>query len=109
MVPKDHFLVQRRAMLPWERCTDKLVKRHKGGARLGRRSYDPVVVLKMLLLSSLCNASERQVEEMCNLNLAAKYFLGLGVDERPPDHTTLTAFRKRMLANGNLRVFEVLL
>lgn len=109
VLPKDHFLVQLRAMVPWERFTDKLVKYYKGGARLGRPPYDPVVVLKMLLLSYLYNVSERQVEEMCNLNLAAKYFLGLGIDERPPDHSTLTAFKKRILANGNLGVFQELL
>ena len=109
VLPKDHFLVQLRAIVPWERFTDKLIKCYKGGARLGRPPYDPVVVLKMLLLSYLYNVSERQVEEMCNLNLAAKYFLGLGIDERPPDHTTLTALKKRILANGNLGVFEALL
>ena len=31
VLPKDHFLVQLRAIVPWERFTDKLVKYYKGG------------------------------------------------------------------------------
>ena len=100
VLPKDHFLVQLRAIVPWERFTDKLVKCYKGGARLGRPPYDPVIVLKMLLLSYLYSVSERQVDEMCNLNLAAKYFLGLGIDERPPDHTTLPASSSASVSFG---------
>ena len=109
VLSKEHFLVRLREIVPWERFTDKLIQYYRGRARLGRPPYDPVVVLKMLLLAYLYNVSERQVEEMCNLNLAAKCFLGLGIDERPPDHTTLTAFKKRILENGNLGVFEALL
>ena len=109
VVPKDHFLVKLKEMVPWQRFTDKLVKYYKGKARLGRPPYDPVVVLKMLLLSYLYNVSERQVEDHCNFFLPAKYFLGLGVDERVPDHTTLTAFKKRIVENGNLGPFVELL
>jgi hypothetical protein len=63
----------------------------------------------MLLLSYLYNISERQVEDLCNLYLPAKCFLGLGVDERPPDHSTLSAFKKRILENGKVAAFENLL
>ena len=66
-------------------------------------------MLKMLLLSYLYNVSERQVEDLCNLYLPAKSFLGLGVDEKAPDHSTLTAFKERILENGRLAAFERLL
>ena len=109
VVPKDHFLVQLKRIVPWERFTDKLVKYYRGRAKLGRPPYDPAMVLKMLLLAYLYNISERQVEDYCNLYLPAKYFLGLGVDERPPDHSTLTAFKNRILENGQLGPYEQLL
>lgn len=38
-----------------------------------------------------------------------KYFLGLGVSEYPPDHTTLTAFKNRILENGKFLAYEKLL
>ena len=41
------------------------------------------------------------MEEFATYHLAVKYFLGLAVDERPPDHTTLTKFKKRLIARGN--------
>ena len=109
VVPPEHFLMQLQRIIPWERFSARLVQYYKGQARLGRVPYDPVVLLKMLLLSYLYNISERQVEDYCNFYLPAKCFLGLGVDERPPDHSTLSAFKGRLLQNGNLGVFEQLL
>lgn len=46
---------------------------------------------------------------MANFNLVVKYFLGLGVNERAPDHTTLTTFKNRILENGRLKAYEELL
>lgn len=109
VVPKDHFLVKLNEIIPWQRFTYKLVKYYKGKAKEGRPPYDPALILKMLLVSYLYDISERQTEEMANLNLAVKYFLGLGVNEHPPDHTTLTAFKKRILENGKLMAYEKLL
>jgi len=109
VIPADHFLVQLKQVVPWQRFTYKLIKYYKGRGQEGRPPFDPAVVLKMLLLSYLYDLSERQVEEQCNLYLPAKYFLGLGVDEKAPDHTTLTAFKSRILENGKLAAYEKLL
>ncbi len=109
VVPKDHFFVKLNEIIPWERFTYKLVKYYKGRAKEGRPPYDPALLLKMLLVSYLYDISERQAEEVANLNLVVKYFLGLGVSEHPPDHSTLTAFKRRILENGKLGAFEGLL
>ncbi|NPV84917.1 MAG: transposase [Anaerolineae bacterium] len=42
-------------------------------------------------------------------NLPAKYFVGLALDEKAPDHSTLTVFRERLVQRGKLKVFEDLL
>jgi len=73
VVPKDHFLVRLKDLIPWERFSKKLVRYYKGGGEYGPPPYEPVVLLKMLLVSYLYNLSERQTEEMVNLNLAMKY------------------------------------
>ena len=109
VIPKDHFLMRLKRIVPWQRFSQELLQYYQGRAKHGRPPYDPGVVLKMLLLSFLYNISERQVEDLCNLYLPAKCFLGLGVDERPPDHTTLSTFKKRILENGKLAAFENLL
>jgi IS5 family transposase len=96
-------------IIPWQRFTYKLVKYYRGGAKEGRPPYDPAVLLKMLLVAYLYNLSERQMEEVANFNLAVKCFLGLAADELAPDHSTLTAFKGRIVENGKLAAYEKLL
>jgi len=109
IVPEGHFFRTLNRIIPWERFTKKLVQYYRGRARVGRAPYDPALLLKMLLVAYLYDLSERQVEEMARFNLPVKYFLGLGADELPPDHSTLTAFKRRLLDNGRLDAFEELL
>jgi IS5 family transposase len=61
------------------------------------------------LIAYLYKLSERQVEVYINENLPAKFFIGLAVDQKAPDHSTLTVFRERLLQRGKLKVFEEML
>jgi len=63
-------------------------------------------VLKMLLLARLYAMPEPQVEQAAAYHLGVKYFLGLAVDERPPDQATLTQFKARLQADGRQRLFQ---
>jgi len=109
IVPKDHFLRKLKQQIPWERFTRRLIKLYKGGGIYGRPPFDPALVLKVTLIAYLYNLSERQAEAYVNDNLSAKYFVGLAVDQKAPDHSTLTVFRARLQQNGKLAVFEALL
>ena len=44
-----------------------------------------------------------------NENIPAKYFAGMAIDQAAPDHSTMTYFKKRLIANGNLGIFEMML
>ena len=55
------------------------------------------------------NISIRQVDVYANKNLPAKYFVGLAMDQKAPDYSTLTFFRERLLQRGKLRGFEEML
>ncbi len=46
---------------------------------------------------------------MASDSLSIKWFLGLGADEAPPDHSTLTAFKRRLVDNGQVGTFEAML
>ena len=109
IVPEDHFLRKLKQQIPWERFTRRLIQLYKGGGIYGRPPFDPVLVLKVTLIAYLYNLSERQTEVYVNDNLSAKYFVGLAVDQKAPDHSTLTVFRERLQQNGKLAVFEALL
>lgn len=99
-VPEDHFIRQLNALLDWEVFTAKLIRLYEGQGEVGRPPYDPVVLLKMLLLAYLYDLSEREVESYVNDSISAKYFLGLAVDEPGPDHSTLSTFKERIKECG---------
>jgi len=109
VVAQDHFLRRLKLNIDWERFTRKLIKLYKGEGVVGRPPFDPALLLKVELIAYLYNLSERQVEIYINENLPAKYFVGLAADQKAPDHSTLTAFRERMLQRGKTKVFEELL
>lgn len=108
-VPETNFLRQLGAIIPWERFSERLIELYQGRGERGRPPYDPVVILKMLILSYLYDLSERQTEVFANDSLSGKCFLGLAVDEPAPDHSTLTAFKKRIMENGHIGELEELL
>ena len=109
IVTKDHFLRKLKEIIDWEYFTKRLIKLYKGQGMVGRPPFDPALVLKVELIAYLYNLSERQVEVYVNENLPAKYFVGLAVDGKAPDHSTLNVFRERLLKTGKMKIFEELL
>jgi IS5 family transposase len=109
IIPQEHFLRKLKMIIPWERFTNKLIKLYKGGGMYGRPPFEPAQLLKVEMIAYLYNLSERQVEAYVNDNLSAKFFVGLAVDQKAPDHSTLTKFKERLLERGKLKTFEEML
>ena len=97
VIPGDHFLVQLDRTVNWDEFVPVLIEAYKGNGEYGSVPYNPVMILKMLLLSYLYDISERRTEDFCNYYLPAKAFIGLGIADRAPDHSTLTVFKVRLL------------
>lgn len=69
----------------------------------GRKSIDPVVMIKMLLIGYLYGIkSERRLEEEVSLNLAYRWFCELELTERVPDHSTFSQNRRRRFKDNAL-------
>ena len=100
VVPREHFLVKLQEVIDWEAFVPILLPAYEGMAERGRPPYSPVVILKMLVVAYLYQLSERQAEEMVNMHLAVKEFVGLAVDEAAPDHSTLSLFKRRLREAG---------
>jgi transposase len=104
LVPKDH-LVRRLAEvldLSWIRSATAGLYSHTG-----RRSTDPVVVAKLLLLGYFYNIdSERQLMRNVQVNLAYRWYLGYDLDEEIPDHSILSKARRRFGAAFFEQLFE---
>lgn len=91
-----HFLVALEQLFDWQGYSERLIELYVGKGERGRPPYDPVLIFKMLLLSYLYNVSERETERLADENMPVKWFLGLALDAAPPDHSTLTAFKRRL-------------
>ena len=108
IVPQDHFMVKLKELVDWRHYSKKLIKYYRGNGEVGQAPYDPALLLKMLLISYLYNISERQTEVVVNENLPVKFFAGLAVNEKAPDHSTLTWFKNRLLDGAGIKAYEEL-
>jgi IS5 family transposase len=107
-VSKSHFLRKLNEVVDWSRFSKRLLHYYRGKGEVGQAPYNPAMILKMLLLSYLWSVSERMVEELANDSLSIGLFLGLGADEKAPDHSTLTWFKNRLIENVGVKAYEEL-
>ncbi|WP_052087777.1 IS1182 family transposase [Paenibacillus wynnii] len=89
LVPSDHLLRLVEKHVDFSFITEKV--RPYYSATQGRPSIPPIRLFKMMLIGYLFNIrSERILEQDINVNLAYRWFLGLGLSEPVPDHSTIS-------------------
>lgn len=66
----------------------------------GRPAISPALLAMATILQFHKDLSDREMEQACMYDIQIKYALGLSLDERPFDHSSLGDFRKRLLENG---------
>ena len=93
------------AVVPWEifrRSIEAVVltpaSERKSNA--GRKPLDAVLKFKMLVLQSLYNLSDEQVEYQVRDRLSFARFLGLRLEDTVPDATSLWLFREALAKAG---------
>ncbi|MFC1969390.1 IS1182 family transposase [Chloroflexota bacterium] len=105
IVPSDHLLRKINQVVDFSFVNELVKDRYTPD--FGRPAEDPEFMLRLCLLQYLYGDSDRQVVENARCHLAYKYFLGLAVDEEPPDFTTVSYFRAIRLGEEKFRqVFE---
>jgi IS5 family transposase len=91
-------LVSLNTIVNWEDFRDDLAdvyaKNPKSPA--GRKPFDPLLMLKILILQSLYNLSDDAMEFQIKDRLSFMRFLGLGLGDRVPDAKTIWLFRQRL-------------
>lgn len=70
----------------------------------GRPPISPKLLAQVLLLQFHKNLSDREMEMACMYDIQIKYTLGLKLNERPFDHSSLGDFRKRLLEHGQSKM-----
>ena len=69
----------------------------------GRRSIDPVTLIKMLLIGYLYGIkSERRLVEEVQLNIAYRWFCGLELSDKVPEHSLFSQNRRRRFHDSTL-------
>lgn len=105
LIPDDHVLVRVDAVLDlsWLRaeiadlyCPDN-----------GRPGIDPEVAVRLMLAGFLLGiVHDRRLLREAAVNIAIRWFVGYGVHEPLPDHSSLTRIRQRWGAERFRRIFE---
>lgn len=106
LIPDDHVLVRVDAVLDlsWLRgeiadfyCPDN-----------GRPSIDPEVAVRLMLAGFLLGiVHDRRLMREAAVNIAIRWFVGYGVHEALPDHSSLTRIRQRWGAQRFRQIFEL--
>src|SRR5437763_6125828 len=81
-------------------------------SEMGRPSIDPELLIRMLIVGYCFGIrSERRLCEEVHLNLAYRWFCGLGLDGEVPDHSTFSKNRHGRFRNSDLlrRLFATVL
>ena len=100
MIPKDHLLKRIKDCVNFDFIYEKAAPYY---SHVGRKSIDPVVLIKMLLIGYLYGIkSERRLEEEVSLNLAYRWFCGIDLMQRVPDHSTFSQNRRRRFQTASI-------
>jgi IS5 family transposase len=82
----------------WERFEPVLARLRPEGT--GRPPFEPLMMLKALLLQQWYRLSDAALEEAINDRVSFRKFVGLSLEVASPDHSTLCRFRNRLAEAG---------
>ena len=104
LIPEDHILVRvdRVLDLSW-------LRKEVAGcyADDGRPGIDPEVAVRLMLAGFLLGVvQDRRLMREAQVNLAIRWFVGYGLQEKLPDHSSLTRIRQRWGATRFQRIFQ---
>lgn len=105
-VPQDHLVrgIASVLDLSW---VHSALKPHY--SHLGRPSIDPELMLRMLIIGYVfAIRSERQLVREVQVNLAYRWFCGLGIEDKVPDHSAFSRARNERFRDSGIfrEVFE---
>lgn len=67
----------------------------------GRPHWPVVMMVKILFLQKVFGLSDPMAEEMLQDRISFRRFVGLSFEDRTPDHSTISTFRRRLREHGH--------
>lgn len=102
LIPKDHLLVKINEIIDFS-FVYEIVKNYY--SEVGRGSIDPVIMFKLCLLEYLYKLSDPEIVKRTQTDIAYRWFLGLNLDDKVPDDTTISHFRSKRLGDKPFEEF----
>src|SRR5271166_3331149 len=105
-VPEDHAVREIAAVLDLSWAHSELAPYYP---EIGRPSIDPVLMIRMLIVSYVFGIrSERALCREVQVNLAYRWFCGLSIEDKVPDHSAFSRARNERFGDGAIfrSVFE---
>jgi transposase len=106
VVPDDHLVREIAGVLDLSWVHAELAPYY---SRLGRPSIDPVLMIQMLIVGYVfAIRSERLLCREVKVNLAYRWFCGLSIEDKIPDHSAFSRARNERFRDSDIfrRVFE---
>ena len=105
----DGMLVQHKALTELDDIL-KMIKWHNlekywvdwYNSKKGERAYPPLMMFKALLLQSGYKLSDQQLESQLARAWLFRRFVGIGLDDSVPDHSSIWRFRQKISEEGRL-------
>jgi len=105
LVPNDHILARVDPVLDLGWLRAEVADLYAPG--VGRPGIDPETAVRLMLAGFLLGiVQDRRLMREAQVNLAIRWFAGFGLNERLPDHSSLTRIRQRWGAERFRRIFE---
>ena len=101
-----HGLVELQKYISFELFRDKLEELCHFSSK-GRPHYDVVQMFKILILQTLYNLSDEEMEFQLSDRLSFQRFVGIGYADDVPDAHTIWKFRERLGEKGTKQLFEL--
>jgi len=106
VVPDDHLVRKISSILDLSWVHAELAPYY---SLIGRPSIDPVLMIRMLIVGYVfAIRSERQICREVQVNLAYRWFCGLGLEDSIPDHSVFSRARNERFRESDVlrKVFE---
>jgi len=105
LVPDDHVLARVDGVLDLAWLQEEVAEVYAPGA--GRPAIDPEAAVRLMLAGFLLGiVHDRRLMREAQVNLAIRWFAGFGMNDRLPDHSSLTRIRQRWGAERFRRIFQ---
>lgn len=102
---QDHLLVKINQTVKFDGFNEEVSACY---SKDGRHAWQPITILKILIIQFLYNLSDREVIDEIDTDIVCRWFVGLSLDDDLPHFTRLNHFKSRITERRFSRLFNLI-